>query len=58
MSWAVIRTRVPGAADAALDDVAGAERPADLAHVDGLAPEGEGRVAGDHEQLAEAGRAR
>ena len=45
---------VAGAADAALDHVAGAERAADLAHVRALAAEGERGVAGDHHEVAEA----
>ena len=43
-----------GLAHAALEHVAHAELAADLLHVDGAALVGEARIAGDHEQPAEA----
>ncbi len=54
MSWPVMRTRCAGLAHAALEHVAHAELAADLLHVDGPALVGEARVAGDHEQPADA----
>ncbi len=45
---------VPGLAHAALDDVIDTQLAPDLADIDRLALEGERRVAGDHEQRAEA----
>ena len=41
--------------EAALEHVAHAELPADLAHVDRLALVGEAGIAGDHEQVARSG---
>ena len=46
---------LPRLADAALDEVGGAEGLADRAHVHALVSEGKGRVAGNHEELPEAG---
>ena len=58
ISWPVIRTRIAGLAHAAFQHVAHAELAPDLLHVDGAALVGEARIAGDHEQPAQARQAR
>src|SRR5690242_19636591 len=45
---------VAGLADAAFDDILDPQAPRDLRNVDALVTEGEGGVAGDHEEGAEA----
>ena len=49
---------VAALAHRAFEHVAHAEFAADLLHVDGLPFVGEARIAGDHEQPADAARAR